>query len=342
MKQTVAIIMLFLGMLTSPSHAEKKAEFPDILKAESIQVDRDQLIVTQENLVSLYSLTDYHHITDFARRGEGPGELKQSAIVHVLPDSLMTFSRGKVLWFSRQGNLLREVKVSLEYRDIRPVSNHFLGIQEINTPQQEASIRRFSLLNGNFEKSKDLYETANNVSIGRDGVHQEFSMLSHTLDAAVADDRIFIADSSKGFFITVFDSQGKSLYTIQKKGAPQRVTDAFKREMSQALRSLNQRLWTQVKDRLSFPEFYPALRSFFRADGKIFVTSYLTREKKHQLITLDHMGKIIKDQFIELPSWRIFPYNVRQRDLFTIHEGKVYELVDNPDREVYELHVREI
>jgi hypothetical protein len=339
MKKFKMISLLIIFLVTTLNFAEKVAEFTEVFKPMKILVDGDRLIIAQEKIVSIYSLKNMELIADIGKLGEGPGEIKQSADVYSFPDSIVLFSTGKMLWYTKDGKLIKEMKVKNEIRTMAPLKKNYVGAEEINLPNAEAGGRKIVLLDENFKEIKNLYEAPNYVNIGRMGVFKKFVMILPMLEAAAFYDKIFIADTKKGFFIEVFDNNGNHLYTIKKELEPVEISEEFKKTIMAEAEADNRRLWQRVEKVVTFPKYFPELRSFFIEDGKIYATTYKEKDNKHELIILDLKGNILKSVFLTLKSWKIYKHSRRHRDLFTIKNGKIYELVDNPEEELYELHI---
>ncbi len=339
------ILVFLLIFLTTLGFAEKIAEFPDVVKPESILVDGDNLVVGLEYSVQVYSLKTFKLRTKFTRKGEGPGEVKETPLVYPLPDSFMLFAWGKLLWFSKDGELLKEKKIKNEFIVVKPVKENLVASQEFYDPQGQISTLKYYRLNSKTEIIKDIYtrpnRDTNKSSAG--GVFNEFKMITHYLDMCTYDDKIFIADTQKGFFIDVFDYKGNHLYSINKKFEKVKVGEDFKEKIIAELKASRlSRIWPRIKNVVTFYEYFPPIRSFFVADGKIYVTTFKEKDGKHELIVLDLKGNILKRVFLPFKAWRVFKINSRQVDLFTVKDGKLYELIDNEVKELYELHVTDL
>ena len=73
-------------------------------------------------------------------------------------------------------------------------------------------------------------------------------------------------------------------------------------------------------------------------DGKVYVNGYLRRDGTTEFTLFDLKGKLLKDKiYLTLPE-------ISARDLYpyTINGGKLYQVVDNDDTEVWELHIHEL
>jgi len=108
MKFMTLLLILFLS---SPFvFSEKVSVLPDIMKPHLIAVDNDQLYISEDTTVYIYSLKDYKLKCKFGKQGEGPEEFNRYAIVIPQQDSLVINSRGKVSYFSKDGKYIKEIK----------------------------------------------------------------------------------------------------------------------------------------------------------------------------------------------------------------------------------------
>ena len=340
------ILVLIVVFLASICFAEKIAEFPDVVKPERMLIDGDNLVIGLQYSVQVYSLKDFKLKTEFGKKGEGPGELRDTPLVFALPDSYLLFAWGKLVWFSKNGELLKEMKVNTGFHEVRPLKENFIAAQMFHDTQSDVFSQKYYLLNSKAEIIKEVYHNPNRDACSSDdhGVFKKFIMVHHYLYVCGYDDKIFIADTKKGFFIDVYDYKGNHLYSINKNIEKIKIGEDFKKKIIADLRktAIGNRVWPRIKNVLTFHEYFPAIRSFLVLDGKIYVTTYKEKDDKHELIVLDLKGNILKKVFLSLKSWRIWQSNTRQVDLFTIKDGKLYELIDNEAKELYELHVTDL
>jgi hypothetical protein len=168
-------------------------------------------------------------------------------------------------------------------------------------------------------------------------------LLPHRIDVTCEKDRIFISDTRKGFFIRVIEAGGRDLPAIDKSGEVDKVpiTKADQERIIEDIR-LNEPegVYAQATQS-SFPEYYPLLHRFLVSDGKIYATTYKVKDGQHEMLILDLKGNILKRMFLPLPSMRPFRRILRS-DLFTVDRGKLFELIKNPETQVWELHRTEL
>ena len=112
----VIILLVFVAFV----FAGETVLLPEIFNPETLKVDGDDLFVTQETSVLIYSLEDYKLKTKFGREGQGPGDFKsfkwllagaKDIDITILPDTIFVGSYLKTSYFSRQGNFIKEKRL---------------------------------------------------------------------------------------------------------------------------------------------------------------------------------------------------------------------------------------
>ena len=120
-----------------------------------------------------------------------------------------------------------------------------------------------------------------------------------------------MADTFKGFYISVFDSNGTLLRTIDRSAAVEEVPGRAR------------------------------LHQFCVSDGRIYATTYKKVDGKTEMIVLDLEGRILRRLYLPLTSIRP-QRGVLRYDLFTVSQGKLYELVQNTAKGAWELLVTDL
>jgi len=168
----------------------------------------------------------------------------------------------------------------------------------------------------------------------------EYKMLFHFFEADCDREtkRIFVADSRKGFYINVFDEKGNQLYTIDKKIDRIKVPDEFKEQQIKEKKMMGD--WEKIKNRnITCYKYFPSIRYFKIADGKIYVTTFKTKKEKVEFIVLDSKGNILKKVF--LPFITDQEGSIVKFNLYQVKNDKLYCLLENQD-EIWELHAYDI
>lgn len=341
MKKYILLLVILFG--ATIGFAEKIAQLPGLLKPDFIQVDGDELFVAEETTYSIdvYSLTTFKVKFKLGKKGEGPGEFKLlPRLREVAPDYLLVSGGDKNIWYSRDGKMIKE-KILLQARRLTPVKNNYAANSNEFAPGQPPQ-KVIYLLNSNFERIKTLYKLTADVNwvSADDPPDKEYKMLYHFFGFWCHDDKVFVADSAKGFFIDVFDFNGNHLYSIDKNNQVEKVkvSNAYKKKALEGLKIFDKWVWEHYsKSSFTFYDHFPAIRDFWIDNKKIYVTTYKEQGDNHEIIILDIKGNILARLLLPLKSLRDFK-GFGVFDHFTVHNDILYELVDNEDTNIWELH----
>jgi hypothetical protein len=123
------LAVLFLTCLVS---AAKVAVLGELQRPASITVDGSQVFITEGINVYIYSEKDYSLQKKFGKEGEGPQEFKrhpnpmsESIRISVQPKEILVNSIGKISYFTRKGEFIREMRAMVSV--YIPVGNHMAG-----------------------------------------------------------------------------------------------------------------------------------------------------------------------------------------------------------------------
>lgn len=358
----LSILMIKFGWtLASEGAKTTVVTLSEIVNPIAITVDSNQIFISEDDSVSIYSLDDYRLLKKFGREGEGPGEFKFGPYVTPLSDHLFINSSSKISFFSREGEFKNQKIIPFGYAHTEypmlPVKNNYVGfryevLQEhlLNYQKYRDFIFVATLYNQELDQLKSFYRGAPRQLTpppppskkGTPPPKVDYEVIYDYQDLAVYEDKIFIPDTRKGFYIAVFDHQGNLLYEVSKKYKKLKVTDEDKEdymrvETSSRFATRNQRL------NFTFRKHYPAFFSFKIADGKIYVTTYEKKDNKYKMVIMDLEGKVLKKTFaFPLAPWqRTCDWFIPHSSEYDIHNDKIYYLVENEQQKI-DLHITDI
>ena len=291
------LICLFAALLmTGALSAQTTIVLPDIQKPHQIAADGNDLYIFDEADYSLhvYTISPFAPKLIFGQKGDGAHDFKYLPFVSIQPQTLTCTDFTKILWFSKTGQVLKAMEFSaLQDFDIN--SEMLLIPVKKNylriTADHNTMKRRVSLLDPQFKALKQLYEGP--------FVWQAGSATDVRTDTVSSEGLVFIADTDK-FLITTFDDQGALLRTIDKSKDIEKVQD----------RAL--------------------LHQYCVSDGKIYATTYAKKNNLTEMLVLDLEGRILRRLYLPLTSIRP-GRGVLRYDLFTVGQGKLYELVETKE-----------
>jgi hypothetical protein len=305
-------------------HAEILTSFPDMVKPTELRVDDAHIYISDQNSVFIYDKTTFKLVKKLSKKGEGPGELKNRPTISITSDGLILSDNRKIMIYSKAFDLKKEIKLHFSASQVNPIHDMFALIHSrvINNKR----FRVFTLCNSETEKVKDLVIEPGNP----DNIKY---LLSPWSRCRTWKDKIFIAQPHKGFYIDVFDKDGKKLYLVEKK--VEQITSQEKHRtlyMEEILCFVGRRNFERYKARGLFnkpmKKFVPVMNNFWVLDDRLYVKTYDITDTKEKFIIMDLEGNILKTVF--LPK--------SYREILTFNNDKFYYLEDNEDKNCWVLH----
>jgi hypothetical protein len=326
--------VLFLIFLTNFSFAGKVATFTEFVNPYSILIDGDRLYISEGVTVFIYSLKDYRLVKKFGREGEGPGEVLLrrrvgNTEITLSADNqyLIVNTSGKVIYFTKDGEFVKEKRIETTGRWLAPLGDCFVGRKFTQEP--DGLYHSIVIYDSNLKKIKEIYRHIH----GFQGARKKFNPLTvEQADFNISDDKIFVIDGARTKII-VYNKKGEPLFTITPKDEMVPFTEEDKKSMVEGYKRnpFWKRFYERRKDLFKFPKFYPPIRWFFLdpIDKKIYLKTQKIEKGKRKWLVFDFSGTFIKQLF--LPQGFLRFYN-----------GKYYCFVENEEEEVWELFVERV
>jgi hypothetical protein len=331
--------MLILATFsTLDLHAKKLATLQELMKPQYMIVDDDKLFIAEGISVYIYSMKDYRLLKKFGKPGEGPGEFKinpfagPGLVLYPYPHHLLVNSQGKVSYYSRDGDLIKEMK-SPPLVVLKQVKNNFVGSGMV-TKEGGGIFLCVNLFNSKLEKIKQIYLTDIPVDWGT-GMNLPYTPLAYR----VFKDKIYIPEGMASLAINVFDGNGEKLYSIKKKYKQLKVDDAYRKRILQWYKNESplKAFWGILRKKIKFKSHFPSIKDIAVDNEGIFVFTYKKQNDLTECIILDLEGNEQKHTFLPFPD--AFPLTPI---CYSIQNNRFYTLVENEDDEMWELHVEEI
>ncbi|MFC2146568.1 hypothetical protein ACFLRT_04315 [Acidobacteriota bacterium] len=319
----------------------KVAVLPEITHPYGFRVDGDRFYVTEGVTIFIYSTKDYQLKKKFGKEGEGPGEIlldrrsgNDEIGISIRPDFLIVNSIFKVLYFTKEGEYVKEIRIAESGgRLLEPLGNQLVGRTFKN--EDGKLYHGIALYDASLEKVKEIY----NHKHGWQGTENEFNPL--TMEQAafeICGDKIFVLDGARTMVIA-FNSKGEKLFTLTHKNDLVKFTDKHKEEMIQNFRlNPSWKAYYETKKRFfKFPEYFPPIRWYYidPLEKKIYLETEKVENLERKYIVYDFKGKLIKK--IMLPSEHKVLGN-----LTAFYGGRCYKLFENETTEECEVYITAI
>jgi hypothetical protein len=325
-------------------NAEKLTTFPELLDSKYLIVDNDQIIISDYPNVFLYSLDDYSLIKKIGREGMGPGEfhviqanmnLKERGLVlSVCTDHIAANSTGRLSYFSRKGNFIRELKLPYGINaKFLSLGDQLLGF----LPLKDGKLS-VTLFDSDLKKQKEIFNCDYWFNLQSRKQANFFDRASDTLYVSVYKDRIYIARGDAPLFgIHVFDFKGNILFSVEHDTEMLTIPASFVDEIHEHFKIKFQWGANHFIKNLNLPKHFPAIRHFSVADEKIYVLTFKQLSNTREVLVFDIKGKLLKTVFLPIKEM-----NPEHLCPFSFYEEKFYQLIFDEETENWELHVTDI
>jgi len=321
-KNVILCVMCFV--LVADVYPEVLTSFPDLARPYWFRLDGGYIYISDLYSVLVYDMKTFKRVAKLGRQGEGPGEFRSLPKIAVTKDRLILSDPYKILIYSKTFKLIKEIKL-ISFTDlVFPVEDNFVFKGSRDVDREEYNV--FALYNSRLEKIKDLLIEPDNE------YDRKFFILPFS-QSRTWKDRVFIAQPRKGFYMDVFDKDGKKLYHIEKEVEKVKSEEKHRRFfMEEILHIVGRSRYERAKNRGVFDkpmmEFLAPIKNFWVVENRIYVKTHELTDTKEKFFILDIKGNILETVF--LPK--------TYRELLTFRNNKFYYLEENEDDEVWELH----
>lgn len=329
----ILLMVLFVTLLGSET---KVIPMPKLMKPQLILLDKTQMYVTEDTSIYIYSLKDFKLIKKFGKRGEGPQEFminpQLPLYLNVQTKDIIVQSFGKLSWFSKDGEYKKELKLPNPLiLFIQPFGKNFIGLQ---VTQGEKRWRKLNLYDDKINELKTITKMEDAFQQGKGTRVLE----NHPFNV-IYDKKLFLAWENN-IIIKVLDTELKELYSVKYDAEKRKVTEEDKKDIIHFLKTnpATKDFFELLKP-IHFPTYFPAIQNLFVTNNKIYIFTFNKKNEKEisEFLIFDIKGKFLKQGFFPLKmSSPILPYP------YSIHEGYLYQMVEDVDEEEWALHVREI
>jgi hypothetical protein len=322
MRVLIILICVFFALSL---FGEKITTFPQLSKPILIKVGENVICINEGFVMYLYDLNDFKLIKKVGRKGEGPGEFSSDLDINILKEKIMIESQGKLSFYSLKGDLIKEIRRPPKYRRLKILEDRYVASSGILSKEVYHNVA--IILDTDFNELKTFYHDEARYHQQKQKTHR-----ASTWTFDVSEKKCFIVGSSD-FKIDVFDKNGDLLYIIapeyERVKYAQEYIDAW---FNRIKRNLGMDAYYDVKQRVRFPEFFPAILDLIVDNGHVYVITYRRKENQSECFIFDLQGKLVKKTWLPLKNYDgvyLFPY--------CINNNYLYQLIDNEEEEVWEL-----
>jgi len=327
----VSFCLAFLMFQTAVNAQETLTiNLDELDNPQYLTANQNFLLITDNHTVKMYGMKHFKLIKTIGKKGEGPGEFISLSYPQILSDSIMISSENKVSFFDFSGNLIKEKKT----KSLRPI------IKKINDKYVTDSIQRekndfyisYNIYNPDFSMKTVFFKGKWMIHMG--GKRDLFEI--YFFD--VYYNKIIFAHR-EGFDIEILNENGKTLHSI--KLSPTRIPFTT-RDMDYIIKDMesntkNKGYVQYIKNQTIKPVYFPDIRTCRVADGKIYVVTYLKQKGRSECLIFNLEGRQLKRVFIPLRDTSAI-----RMPPFTIHNDRLFQLIEDVDNEQWNLVIDKI
>lgn len=332
---TISIILL----LSTFCYSQNDIELEDILKPDSITVENGFIYVTEGAVINIYSIKEFKLIRKFGKLGEGPKEFKTTSYggtglyLDILSDKILVSSVGKLSIFSLDGKYIEEMKAPFSFfgnRYLR-LKNGYVGLG--STVSGRNNFISLDIYSAKLKKIKEIGRWDSPYQPGKGtSVFEGLTILD------VIDGNKIITTLGTGLAFNIYNSDGININSISRKYKKIKVSEPLKKEVIKYFRTsaATKNVYQFLKP-VKFPEYLPAIRSLIVKNSKIYLITFKMEKGKTEFFVFNKSGKFLSKASapIKLVSPIVFfP--------FDIWDGKLYQLIEDEESEVWKLHISSI
>jgi len=333
------LIFVILTVLVFPAvtlYGEVAAALPEIMKPRSLAVDDSQLYITEQSKVFIYSLDDFKPVTQFGEAGEGPREFKTlphvPVTVDVSTDRIIVSSMRKISYFTKKGDYIDEVKAVNLALNLRRFGDRFVAWSQART--EGVIYNTMCLFDSRLNKLKELYRMKDSYQ----GQGRGYHVLHKVFTYIPYEDKLLLPGEDDAS-IDIFDSELNKILSIRLDRERRKVDAEFKDKLIRFYKTSpeTRELYETHLKPLIFPDYFPVIADFFVDNGTVYVMTWKKEKGASEFYIYDMNGKFKKRLLIPFQyETELNPYPG------IIKNGKLYQLVENENKEAWELHVSKI
>lgn len=319
----------------SADQAVKTAVLPNLVRPRYVDVDHQRFyIVEARKRITGYAVDSLEKTFEIkARKGRGPGEYVYVPMVVAGKENVILKTTNKIAYYTRGGKYIRESKLR-KIGVILPLDKNFLFYHFKYSKKDRTTFTVVNILDSKQKKIKQIYKykaPKMNMTTSGGTKRGKYDLLRENLSVDIHDNLVYIADPSRGFFISIFDSTGKKIREISKDEPKIKITAQHREKLikrAKYIEGLSDQKWKRFMkyNDAYHPEFFPSCEKIDVSGGKIYIKTYKTRDNKREFVILDLQGNELKRVF--LADW----------DIWAIRDGNYFYLTFDDEEEEWSLN----
>jgi hypothetical protein len=328
MKRNVILVVLILAF--TPGITGEVITLMGLNRPAEISIDKDQIYIADKEKVHIFALKDYQWVKSFGNKGEGPKEFKfQISIdINTQTDNIIVESQDKLSFFTKKGQFIKEIRLT-GAGGCRPLGNGFVATSR--TFIQNSRYSTLNFFNEKLEKTGQIYKSIIQPS------GKKIRFLSRAWKYITTKDKVFIS-AKKDFVVDVIDITGKKLFSITRDYERIKIDRSFVNNFfAWVKKNRPPQLYEGMKRLFEFPDYLPAIFDIIIDKDILYVITYKRKKEMNEVFLYTTAGKFIKT--LDIPLYKDHPIDPLP---YTLHDGKIFQLIDNAETEEWELRITPI
>lgn len=312
-------------------------QLPGLVRPIDLIVNNDQLLIAGFPDIYVYSLKDYKLITHFGKSGEGPQEFLNYVKLQFHPVDIVISSKMKVSFFDKNGKFIKEIRPkssTATVDEFKPLADKFIVYGQV--AEGNTLFFTMDIFDAALQKTKEItrWESVHQLGKGFDPVDIDMK----GAEFQIYDNKTFLLFREAGI-IQGFDSEGNKLFTTDYKFERIPITAEIRNEFHEFLKTAPRYkdVYEMIKNEIKFNDYFQAVQKIVVADNKIYALTFKKEGDKREFAIFDINGKFIKKAMVPFRN-----ADPRKPYPFDIHDGKLYQLIENDDNSEYDLHINPI
>lgn len=331
----IIILMVLIFCLNIVFGSEGVLE--EILKPDSFLLFKGNIYIGEKHQVYIYSLQNLKLIKKIGKPGEGPGEFKlghgiNSLSLDVADGKLVIGSIGKLSLYTLEGHPIEEHRIP-SMQHFLPLENGFLSSTFLDGGEGY-QVQGIALFDPNLKIKKILLKTNHPVGMG-----VKIIVPKPNYKFIVHQEKIYLSSDLDTIAITVYDLKGNRLSSINHQTDKLKIPDTYIEKLKTYYRTSPdwKDFWNYLKQHLTFPDHFPAIRDFFIDQDLIYVQTFQLKNGVIEWLVFDLKGNL--KGHTRLPALNFY---TDQAALHGIMGGFYYYLEENIEKEVWEINRSDI
>jgi hypothetical protein len=329
--------------------AERVFALPELERPRQIVVDRGRVYFVDSRDIVVYDLADGLFLKRIGKLGQGPGEFAMGPKrLSVSGDRLVVQANFRFQCFDLKGNYIggHNDPDPIAFYPFLPVGRNFVGFAWLRNDDGSLAPPTGRIYDANLKLKREFFgelpafpPAPPPPGVAEPPGRRDRLLVRDYGDYTVYDDRIYVADSRRGFSISVFDENGILLREIKHPADKVKVPKSFVDEVVKKWRASKD--WKTDYSHLNpvVPEFFPALMDLKVRAGHIYVLTAAKKDDLYEIIVMDLEGRILGREF-RFPLQPNFEEPFFNGLKYDIQWDKLIWFAYNDDKDTYELHIR--